>query len=185
TPVVRAMHLFRPHGIPMPHHLRARLHRGALLVVDVDATLWHSELSWCVAWTAGGMVERPPPPAGGPATAWPLAVATRWSAGEAPWGQGPPEVLMSSPRGHVYEISPGSCCLNDPGSSGHICALRRHVAGREVVGSPVSHHDLRGSPDHHPRGSGSDSRLRAWVRGQDWGRYGACARLFPGRRRGR
>jgi hypothetical protein len=33
-----------------------------VLVVDVDATLWHSGLSWWAAWTAGGMVERPPPP---------------------------------------------------------------------------------------------------------------------------
>ena len=64
APVARAMHLFRPHGIPMTHHLRDRLHSGALLVVDVDATMWHSGLSWCAAWTAGGMVERPPPPAG-------------------------------------------------------------------------------------------------------------------------
>ena len=46
----------------MTHYLRDRLHRGALLVVDVNATLWHSELSWCAAWTARGMGERPPPP---------------------------------------------------------------------------------------------------------------------------
>src|SRR5713101_5462215 len=105
APVARAMHPFRPHGIPMIHYLRDRLHRGALLVVDVDAPLWHSGLSWCAAWTAGGMVERPPPPAGGPATAWPLAVATRGSACDAPCGQGPREVLMSSPRrARVWDI---------------------------------------------------------------------------------
>src|SRR6266403_4163358 len=79
--------LFRPERIPLTRHLRARLHRGALLVVDVDATLWHSGLSWCAAWTAGGMLERPPPSAGRPATAWPLAVATRWSACDAPAGK--------------------------------------------------------------------------------------------------
>src|SRR5437764_3438703 len=55
--------------------------QGALRVVDVKATLWHSGVSWCAAWTAGGMVERPSPPARGPAPAWPLAIATRWSAG--------------------------------------------------------------------------------------------------------
>src|SRR6266478_9644171 len=134
-------HLFRPERIPLTRHLRDRLHRGALLVVDVDATLWHSGLSWCAAWTARGMVERPPPPAGRPATAWPLAVATRWSACcDAPCGQGPREVLLSSPRGHVYGISPCRCCLRDPGRAGPIRALRRHVAGREGVGSPVSRH---------------------------------------------
>src|SRR5712691_12914978 len=36
--------------------------QGGVLVVDVDATLWHRGLSWWAAWTAGGMVERPPPP---------------------------------------------------------------------------------------------------------------------------
>src|SRR6266699_4595984 len=89
---------------------------------------------------------------------------------------------MSSPRGHVYGISSCRYRHGNPCGAGHIRGLRRHVTGREVVGCPVSHHHLRGSPDHHPRGSGSNSRLRAWVRGQDWGRYVACSRLSPGRR---
>ena len=77
---------------PVEAGIREALDNGVLAgypMVDVKATLWHSGLSWCVACT-GGMVERPPPPAGRPATAWPLAVATRWSACcDAPCRQGP------------------------------------------------------------------------------------------------
>src|SRR6266568_4022109 len=75
--------------------------------------------------------------------------------------------------------------LSDPCDSGYIRTLRHYVVGRELVGSPVFHHDLPGSPDHHPRGAGGAPRLLAWVRGQDWGRCVACSRLSPGRRRGR
>src|SRR5713101_1761102 len=33
APVARAMHLFRPHGIPMTQHLRDRLHSGASAIL--------------------------------------------------------------------------------------------------------------------------------------------------------
>jgi hypothetical protein len=37
----------------MTHHLHDRLHSGALRVVDVHATLWHSGVSWWVTAREG------------------------------------------------------------------------------------------------------------------------------------
>src|SRR5262249_21223172 len=87
-PRAGAMPRVRPPGRPMTHHLRDRLHGGGWLVVDAHATLWHSGVAWYVAG-AGGMVKRPPPPAGGPATAELRAVVTRESTGDGPGGQAP------------------------------------------------------------------------------------------------